>query len=201
MHSLEREQRRQEKILSVLWGPGTSASKRRKIPKGLKDDVWEKYNGKRYNGKCYVCEKPITSRNFDVGHNKAVTKGGKTRLSNLRPICRKCNSSMGTMSIERYKKKYYGKGKKTTKRKSKRKKEYVYVYDMLGHRKRVLKKDTKIITNPITGKKERVLKRVWSLIMGKKFKMCPYCGRKMRKVRVRKLMGGFTYEWKCSHCL
>ena len=59
-------------------------------------------------GKCYCCEwRPITYTDFEVGHNKAVAKGGKDNISNLRPICRQCNRSMRTMSIEQYKKKFH----------------------------------------------------------------------------------------------
>jgi hypothetical protein len=39
---------------------------------------------------------------FQVGHNKAVAKGGNNNISNLRPICGPCNRGMGTMSIEKY---------------------------------------------------------------------------------------------------
>jgi len=96
---------------------------RSKIPKGVRVDVWNKYVGKdKVEGKCFVCNKPIRITNFEVGHNKAVSKGGSDRITNLRPICRKCNLSMGTMSIEAYKKKYYSKtkGKKRTKKSKKR---------------------------------------------------------------------------------
>ena len=81
---------------------------RRKIPKTLKDMVWTKYVGmNKAEGKCYVCKRTIHITEFEVGHNKAVAKGGSNQLTNLRPICRKCNSSMGTMSIEVFKKKYF----------------------------------------------------------------------------------------------
>lgn len=39
---------------------------------------------------------------FQVGHNKAVAKGGNDNISNLRPICGPCNRGMGTKSIEKY---------------------------------------------------------------------------------------------------
>jgi hypothetical protein len=59
-------------------------------------------------GKCYVCKKTIHITDFDLGHNQAVAKGGKNKISNLRPICRTCNTSMGTMAIETFKAKYFG---------------------------------------------------------------------------------------------
>jgi 5-methylcytosine-specific restriction endonuclease McrA len=100
---------------------------RKKIPKAVREQVWDVYIGTaKMEGKCYCCGwRTITFREFEVGHNKAVAKGGKDNISNLRPICRKCNSSTGTMSIEQYKKKYFTKpktSKKKTKRKAKKKK-------------------------------------------------------------------------------
>jgi 5-methylcytosine-specific restriction endonuclease McrA len=103
---------------------GTSERKGRgSTHKAVRDQVWDKYIGvKNIEGKCYCCGLTINYRTFEVGHNKAVAKGGKDNISNLRPICRPCNSSMGTMSIEQYKRKYYGKPskpKKGTKTKTK----------------------------------------------------------------------------------
>ena len=37
----------------------------------------------------------ITPFNFEVGHNIPESKGGATDINNLRPICSKCNRSMG----------------------------------------------------------------------------------------------------------
>ncbi len=102
---------------------GEERKPRRGIPKGVRESVWNRYIGNdKIEGKCYICPRTIRITNFEVGHNKAVAKGGSDRISNLRPICRKCNLSMGTMSIEVYKRKYYSKRKKkpTTKRPKKR---------------------------------------------------------------------------------
>ena len=69
-----------------------------KIPKALRENVWIKYLGKRYEAKCYVswCRNSINVFNFHVGHNKPESKGGETKLDNLRPICARCNLSMGS---------------------------------------------------------------------------------------------------------
>ena len=102
---------------------GEERKTRRNIPKGVRLDVWNKYVGKdKLEGKCHVCDMTIRITNFEVGHNKAVVKGGSDKITNLRPICRKCNLSMGTMSIEVYKRKYYSKPKKklTTKKAEKK---------------------------------------------------------------------------------
>ena len=39
---------------------------------------------------------------WEAGHNIAESKGGKTNVKNLRPICSQCNKSMGTRSITEF---------------------------------------------------------------------------------------------------
>ena len=94
-----------------LGGKSTeNAGTRRPIDKNTRNAVWLKYLGNKVEGKCYCCKiRTIHITDFQVGHNKAVAKGGKDNISNLRPICGSCNRGMKTMSIEQYKKKYFGK--------------------------------------------------------------------------------------------
>jgi 5-methylcytosine-specific restriction endonuclease McrA len=69
-----------------------------KIPQALREQVWLAFCGdKWFKHKCLVtwCENIITPFNFEVGHNIPESKGGATDISNLRPICGKCNRSMG----------------------------------------------------------------------------------------------------------
>jgi 5-methylcytosine-specific restriction endonuclease McrA len=68
-----------------------------KIPLALREQVWLLYCGERFKRKCLVawCENIMTVFNFESGHNVPESKGGATQLSNLRPICSKCNKSMG----------------------------------------------------------------------------------------------------------
>jgi 5-methylcytosine-specific restriction endonuclease McrA len=100
---------------------GEGGKPRRKIPKHVKDTVWAKYIGAdKAEGKCYVgCGRTIHITDFEVGHNKARTEGGTDNINNLRPICRSCNLSMGTISIEAFKRKYFS--KPTTRKKIKQK--------------------------------------------------------------------------------
>jgi hypothetical protein len=67
-----------------------------KIPKALREQVWLKYIGKKYNSKCIIrwCKNDIDVFNFHVGHNIPESLGGPTVLENLRPICSRCNHSM-----------------------------------------------------------------------------------------------------------
>jgi 5-methylcytosine-specific restriction endonuclease McrA len=41
------------------------------------------------------CENVMDPFNFHVAHNQPESKGGATDINNLRPICAKCNASMG----------------------------------------------------------------------------------------------------------
>ena len=103
-----------KKILSSSSISGMSKKNKRKpIGKALRDLVWIKYMGNKTQAKCYCCKiRPIHFTNFHVGHNKAVAKGGKNHITNLRPICSTCNRGMGTTSIEQYRKKHFAKPKK-----------------------------------------------------------------------------------------
>jgi len=104
-----------------LWGETSTSRKRSSCPKAVREAVWAKYIGiNKMVGKCYVCKKPIHFTDFEVGHNKPFSKGGKWNINNLRPICRSCNRSMGTMSIETFKRRYFS--RKSTKKTKKRKK-------------------------------------------------------------------------------
>jgi len=72
--------------------------KKHTFTKAERQAVWNKHFGEKCGRhKCYVswCRNHITTFDFDVGHNKPESKGGSSKLSNLRPICHNCNLSMG----------------------------------------------------------------------------------------------------------
>ena len=70
---------------------------RKNIPKIIRDKVWDNNIGlQNGTGKCYCCNDQIDSKNFEAGHIVSVADGGETIIDNLRPICSKCNRSMGT---------------------------------------------------------------------------------------------------------
>ncbi len=100
-----------------IFGNDKKPPKRTPINKGLRDAVWFKYiGGNKAKGKCYCCKiREIHITDFQVGHNKAVAKGGKNHINNLRPICGPCNRSMGTVSIEKYRKTHFAKPVKVKK--------------------------------------------------------------------------------------
>jgi 5-methylcytosine-specific restriction endonuclease McrA len=70
-----------------------------RIPKALREQVWLATCRQSFVHKCHVrwCENLMTPFSFEVGHNVPESKGGATQLSNLLPICSKCNQSMGNM--------------------------------------------------------------------------------------------------------
>ena len=71
--------------------------RKKKITQALREQVWLARFGRVFEHKCYVtwCKNTITVFDFESGHNIPESKGGKTDLTNLYPICRKCNGSMG----------------------------------------------------------------------------------------------------------
>ena len=75
--------------------------RKKKIAAALREQVWIKAVGQQFNAKCTVswCNNPITVFSFQCGHMLAESKGGPTTLENLRPICGRCNQSMGTMHM------------------------------------------------------------------------------------------------------
>ena len=74
-----------------------STCRKAKIPAALREQVWISQMGRKFEGKCCVdwCTNTITVFDFQSGHNIPESKGGKTTLENLIPICGRCNLSMG----------------------------------------------------------------------------------------------------------
>jgi 5-methylcytosine-specific restriction endonuclease McrA len=89
--------------------PSTVKMCKANIPRALREQVWIKYIGKKYNSKCYIhwCKNDIDVFNFHIGHNIPESKGGDLTLENLRPICAQCNLSMGAMNMNQFMNKYF----------------------------------------------------------------------------------------------
>jgi len=70
---------------------------KKKIPKKVKEEVWFTIFGKIYESKCYIswCSNKINVFNYHVGHDIPESKGGTDEINNLKPICDRCNLSMG----------------------------------------------------------------------------------------------------------
>lgn len=82
---------------------------KKQIHEALKTSVWNKYIGSaKGTALCYCCKQTqITQREFDTGHVIAEVNGGQTHIENLRPICRKCNLSMGIANMEDFRTRYF----------------------------------------------------------------------------------------------
>jgi len=72
-------------------------NRKQKIPKALREQVWITNFGKIFEHRCYIkwCTNKINVFDYHVGHNIPESKGGKMCLENLKPICARCNQSMG----------------------------------------------------------------------------------------------------------
>ncbi|MGC9309466.1 MAG: HNH endonuclease [Candidatus Nanoarchaeia archaeon] len=87
----------------VQEGPG-----RKSIPKSLKFAVWERYFGEKLRGRCLCCGVQEISRDdCEMCHIISVANGGDTTIDNLKPGCKTCNRSMGTMDFDEYKRRYH----------------------------------------------------------------------------------------------
>jgi 5-methylcytosine-specific restriction endonuclease McrA len=68
------------------------------IPKALREQVWLRTAGKRFEIKCPIrwCKNRITAFEHHIGHNKPEAAGGTLHIDNLIAICARCNLSMGS---------------------------------------------------------------------------------------------------------
>jgi 5-methylcytosine-specific restriction endonuclease McrA len=67
-----------------------------KIPKALREQVWLKHIGKKFESKCKTawCKNKMSVFDFQCGHDIPESHGGETSVENLVPICSRCNLSM-----------------------------------------------------------------------------------------------------------
>lgn len=92
--------------------------RKKRIPVALKEAVWRKYFDNTIDGACCVCQKVISITNHDCGHIIAEAHGGATDINNLRPVCSKCNKSMGTENMDEFTKKFNDMSEKVVKKSS-----------------------------------------------------------------------------------
>jgi hypothetical protein len=78
--------------------------KKKAIPATIKRLVWNTNIGEMIGkSKCLCCNSTdITQMSFNCGHIVAEANGGDTIVSNLKPICQNCNSSMGTKNMDEF---------------------------------------------------------------------------------------------------
>jgi hypothetical protein len=75
---------------------GKKKYKKANIPKAIREQCWLQVFGENFKEKCYIswCENDINVFDFHVGHDKPESAGGTLAVSNLKPICARCNLSM-----------------------------------------------------------------------------------------------------------
>lgn len=77
--------------------------RKKKIPECVRNAVWNKYMGEAKRSPCYTgCGEIISAALMHVGHIQAESCGGETTIQNLRPICSKCNTSMGRKNMREF---------------------------------------------------------------------------------------------------
>jgi uncharacterized C2H2 Zn-finger protein len=86
-----------------------NSTKKKKIKPAKRMEVWKKYIGLCHGeAKCLCCKSnTINTFTFHCGHVKSEADGGTIELSNLRPICSLCNSSMGTTNMIKFAKEQF----------------------------------------------------------------------------------------------
>lgn len=85
-----------------------SGQQRTAVTQAMRRALWIREFGERNAvGQCAVCRGEILLLNFDVGHVRAVARGGATELSNLLPICRPCNLGMGTINLHEFRETHF----------------------------------------------------------------------------------------------
>jgi hypothetical protein len=72
--------------------------KKNAIPKALREQVWLRTAGRRFEIKCPIhwCKNHITAFDHHIGHNIPEAAGGTLHIDNLIAICARCNLSMGS---------------------------------------------------------------------------------------------------------
>jgi len=97
----------QEKEIKVIAKPTKKEEvkkKKKTISATIKRLVWNTNIGEDIGkSKCLCCNSTdITQMSFNCGHIIAEANGGETIVSNLKPICQNCNSSMGSKNMNEF---------------------------------------------------------------------------------------------------
>jgi 5-methylcytosine-specific restriction endonuclease McrA len=95
--------------IKPIIGKPMKQKRKTHIPKALKIAVWKNNIGLEVGTTlCMVCNtNTINQMDFHCGHVIPEADGGQTCLSNLRPVCAKCNLSMGKRNLEEFKDMYF----------------------------------------------------------------------------------------------
>jgi 5-methylcytosine-specific restriction endonuclease McrA len=74
---------------------GLDAHEGRKPPEWMRDAVL-----RGFGGRCGGCRRRLTPTNTTLDHIVAKSKGGLTEMTNLQPLCERCNGKKGDSEVE-----------------------------------------------------------------------------------------------------
>ena len=96
--------KKNEKVQEIITDDNDKKKKKKPISATIKRLVWNTNIGEDVGkSKCMCCNSTdITQMSFNCGHIVAEANGGDTIVSNLKPICQNCNSSMGIKNMEEF---------------------------------------------------------------------------------------------------
>ena len=93
--------RRLQPAQPVPADPLTPKYQKRGLPKALREQVWIYHIGHKFSASCMTpwCSNTITVFDYHTSHIIPEVDGGPAVISNLIPLCSKCNLSMSTMTF------------------------------------------------------------------------------------------------------
>jgi 5-methylcytosine-specific restriction endonuclease McrA len=96
--------KRGKKVATTTTTREPVKKKKKSISSTIKKLVWNVNIGEEIGKtKCVCCKSTdIIQMSFNCGHVIAEANGGETIVSNLKPICQNCNSSMGTKNMNEF---------------------------------------------------------------------------------------------------
>ena len=86
-----------------------SNTKKKRIPKKIKNDSWDKYIGPNIADELCVCcqTTSINAKDFIAGHIISEHNGGQVIVDNIMPICSGCNLSMSSENMRDFIENHY----------------------------------------------------------------------------------------------
>lgn len=80
------------------------SKKKKTIPKQKRDESWKRWIGNEFGeSRCYCCRvEKIKMNHFECGHVQSEATGGSLQVDNFRPVCKKCNQTMGIKHMRDY---------------------------------------------------------------------------------------------------
>jgi hypothetical protein len=95
-------------VISVPFVEDDPRNPRKSIPKSVREVCFRNAFGDAFEGTCFCCQDRFArDGEWEAGHITSWASGGTDDISNLRPICRACNRSMGIRHMDEFKACYY----------------------------------------------------------------------------------------------